>query len=189
MKLGVFVQILSLIGFSFGAIAGMSQPGNAQMGKFYCGMSRGVPATLVRTPRGNKPMIRWVDSAFPPPWTPEQRCEEISMRFQRFFDNGTLNFLRAGRLNGQSVLCVASYKGGPCLPNGVLVTLKANKNPREIMQQLLDNRAGSSGDGTIQLSGGRNHPAVTNDQEAAYLDVKQLIGESCPQGKPIWECQ
>jgi Circadian oscillating protein COP23 len=189
MKLGVLVQILSLIGLTFGATVGISQSSNAQTGKFYCGMSRGVPATLVRTPRGNKPMIRWVDSAFPPPWTPEKRCEEISARFQRFFDNGTLNFLRAGRSNGQSVLCVASYKGGSCLPNGVLVTLKADKNPRDIMQQLLDNRAGSSGDGTIQLSGSRNNPAVSTDKEAAYVDVKQLIGESCPAGKPVWECQ
>lgn len=189
MKLGALSQIVSVIALSIGTTISISLPSDAQTGKFYCGMSRGVPATLVRTPRGNKPMIRWVDSAFPPPWTPEKRCEEISARFQRFFDNGTLNFLRAGKLNGQAVLCVASYKGGPCLRNGVLVTLKADKSPREILQQLLDNRAGSSGDGTIQLSGTGGNAAVSSDKDAAYLDVQKLIGESCPAGQPVWQCQ
>lgn len=194
MKLGVFLQIPLAVVLGLVVSTTWGQASQAQTNsKFYCGMSRGVPATLVRTPRGNKPMIRWVDGAFPPPWTPEKRCEEISSRFQRFFDNGTLNYLRAGRLNNQSVLCVASAKGGPCLPNGVLVTLKSDRNPRDILQQLLDNRAGSSGDGTIQLSGGSRNSAVSvsDDREAAYLDVNKIIGtgESCPAGKPVWECQ
>ncbi len=177
MKLGVFFKILSVTAFTLTATTITSEPSNAQINKFYCGVSRGVPATLVRTPRGNKPMIRWVDSAFPQPWTPVRRCEDISARFQRFFSNGTLNYLRAGNFNGQPVLCVAPYKGGPCLPSGVLVTLKSGANPRQVMQKLLDNRAGSSSDGAILLEGNKNLEFSTID-DADYFDIQKIIDDN-----------
>ena len=178
MKLGAFCKILSVTAIALTVVGTISEPGNAQINKFYCGVSRGVPATLVRTPRGNKPMIRWVDSAFPPPWTPIRRCEDISARFQRFFSNGTLNFLRAGKFNGQPVLCVAGYKGGPCLPSGVLVTLKSNANPRQVMQKLLDNRAGSSSDGAILLNEGNKSLEYLTIDGADYFDIQKIIDES-----------
>jgi Circadian oscillating protein COP23 len=177
MKFGGFFKILSVAGFALTATTTISEPSNAQISKFYCGVSRGVPSTLVRTPRGNKPMIRWVDSAFPTPWTPVRRCEDISARFQRFFSNGTLNFLRAGKFNGQPVLCVASYKGGPCLPSGVLVTLKSGANPSQVLQKLLDNRAGSSSDGAILLEGNTNLEVSTID-DADYFDIQKIIDAS-----------
>ncbi|PMB00582.1 hypothetical protein CEN50_02630 [Fischerella thermalis CCMEE 5268] len=200
MKLSVFTQILSIAALTLSSTASITQPSHAQTSKFFCGMSRGVPATLVRTSRGNIPIIRWVDEAFPPPWTPEKRCEEISSRFQRFYDNGTLNFLRAGKLRSQPVLCVASEKNGPCLANGVLVTLKPDRNPRETLQRLLDYRGGSGGV-SIDLSGfgtnnNNNSAVVTGGDDTAYVDVKKWIneaessksGEFCPVGKPAWQC-
>ncbi|MFN6568616.1 COP23 domain-containing protein [Dendronalium sp. ChiSLP03b] len=195
MKLGSFTRILSTIAIALGSTATLVQPGYTQSSKFYCGMSSGVPATLVRTSRGNIPVIRWVDNAFPPPWTPQQRCEEISARFQRFYDNGTLNFLRAGKLSNQPVLCVASYKGGSCLPNGVLVTLKVGTNAPLTLQRLLD-RQGSGGGRPINLSGGDSKELFSYYKDSAYLDVAKFIsqvensgtGESCPAGKPAWEC-
>jgi hypothetical protein len=183
MKLGACFQILSVTAIALAVTSTLSEPTNAQINKFYCGVSRGVPATLVRTPRGNKPMIRWVDSAFPAPWTPVRRCEDISARFQRFFSNGTLNFLRAGKFNGQPVLCVASYKGGPCLPSGVLVTLKSNANPRQVMQKLLDNRAGSSSDGSILLNEGNKSLDYLTIDDADYFDIQKIIDDKSSESE------
>lgn len=195
MKINLLTQILSLIALTLSYGATFTQPSYAQSKKFECGMSRGVPATLVRTTRGTTvPLIRWVDTAFAPPWTPERRCEEISARFQRFYDNGTLNFLRAGSLQGQPVLCVAGEKGGPCLPNGVLVTFKHDRNPQETLQLLLDYRGGS-GARPIELSGPSKNAAISSVNDAAYLDVKKFIdqaeaetGAPCRAGQPAWKC-
>jgi hypothetical protein len=211
MKLSLFAQILGAIArqgaglcaiaFTISSTASLSQPSYAQNQKFFCGMSRGVPATLVHTSRGNIPMIRWVDAGFAPPWSPERRCEDISARFQRFYDNGTLNFLRTGRSERQPVLCVASEKGGPCLPDGVLLTLKSDRNPHAILQQLLDGRSGV-GPGILELGGdsrargNTSRTVIYSEKDAAYLDVQRLLSEmdttgtgtSCPAGQPVWKC-
>ncbi|NJM72712.1 MAG: hypothetical protein HC862_22640 [Scytonema sp. RU_4_4] len=217
MKLSLFAHILSAISrrldatriahkstalyaiaFTITSTATLTQPSyaqnQAQNQKFFCGMSRGIPATLVHTSRGNIPMIRWVDAGFTPPWTPERRCEDISDRFQRFYDNGTLNFLRAGKSERQPVLCVASEKGGPCLPDGVLLTLKPGQNPQDVLQQLQYGRSGSS-PGVIELSGNSSKAVIYSEKDAAYLDVQKLLSgiedtkrTSCPAGQPVWKC-
>ncbi len=207
VKLNLFAHIpsaiarksttLYAIAFTISSAATLIQPSYAQQNqKFFCGISEGVPATFVYTTRGDIPMIRWVDAGFAPPWTPERRCEAISERFRRFYNNGTLNFLRAGKSERQPVLCVASEKGGPCLPNGVLLTLKHGQNPQEILQQLLNNRGGVS-PGFIELSGNNSKAVIYSEKDAAYLDVQKLLSEmegtgatrtSCPPGQPLWKC-
>ncbi|MBW4624894.1 MAG: COP23 domain-containing protein [Brasilonema octagenarum HA4186-MV1] len=204
MKLNLFADILSpkvrkssalyAVAFTITSTATLTQPSYAQNQKFFCGMSKGVPATLVRTSRGNIPMIRWVDAGFAPPWIPERRCEDISARFQRFYENGTLNFLRAGKSERQPVLCVAGEKDGPCLPDGVLLTLKPGKDPEDILQQLLNGRGGA-GPGIVELSGNTNRDVVSSEKDAAYLDVQKLLSKmeargstSCPPGQPLWKC-
>ncbi|KAB8332566.1 hypothetical protein SD80_018425 [Scytonema tolypothrichoides VB-61278] len=187
MKLNLFADILSAkvckctafyaIAFTITSTATLTQPSYAQNQKFFCGMSKGVPATLIRTSRRNIPMIRWVDAGFAPPWIPERRCEEISARFQRFYKDGTLNFLRTSRSERQPVLCVASEKGGPCLPEGILVTLKPGNNPEDILQQLFDSRSGIS-PGIIELSGGTSsRDVISSEKDAAYLDVQKLLSK------------
>lgn len=190
MKFSLFVQILSVITLTLSSTAINVQPSYAQREKFFCGMSRGNPATIVNTNRGNKPIISWVDSAFPAPWTPGQRCEEISDRFNRFYQNGTLKFIRSGELKRQPVLCVASYNGGPCLPDGVLVTLKPGTDPQLILYRLLNKSVGSGGR-IIELKDNNN--VIYNVGKSSYLDVQKFIGESseaekCPSGRPMWEC-
>jgi hypothetical protein len=185
----IYTQIISVIFLTISAGASVAQPSQAQDSvKFLCGVSRGVPVTFVRTPRGDKPIIRWVDKAFSPPWNPEERCTQISERFQQFYNNGTLRYLRTGIYNRQNVLCVASYQDGPCLPNGVLVTLKPGSDSKLTLERLQDFQ-GLSGGKAIYLSGSANG--------ATYLNMNQFINEienpvktpsSCPAGKPAWEC-
>jgi hypothetical protein len=196
MKLSLFAQIVSAIArqgaglcaiaFTISSTATLTQPSYAQNQKFFCAISRDVPVTSVRTSSGPIPIIRWVDTAFPRPWTPEQRCEEISARFERFYNNGTLNFLRAGTYNRQMVLCVAGEKDGPCLPDGVLVTFQPGTNPRKTLERLQD------------FQGPNRGRAVYLSNNAAYLDINKFIAQaegsvtpaSCPVGRPAaaWEC-
>jgi hypothetical protein len=111
MKISVYPQIMSIIALTISATATITQPSYAQNdAKFFCGISTGVPVTFVRTPRGDKPIVRWIDKAFSPPWNPEERCVEISERFQQFYNNGTLKYLRTGIYNRQNVLCTATFK-------------------------------------------------------------------------------
>ena len=191
MKFSLFVQTLSVISLTLSSTAINVQPSYAQKAKFFCGMSRGNPATIVSTNRGNKPIISWIDTAFPAPWTPGQRCEVISDRFNRFYKNGTLKFIRAGEYKRQPVLCVASYSGGPCLPDGVLLTLKPGTDPQLILNRLLYKPTGSGGR-IIELKDNNNN-VISNVGDASYLDVHKLIdeervSEECPSEVPVWEC-
>jgi Circadian oscillating protein COP23 len=193
MKTSSFTRILSIITLTFSTAATITQPSYGESNKFFCGINRdrlgrGIPATFVRTRGGTSlPLIRWVDTAFPAPWTPEKRCEEISARFQQFYDNGTLNFLRAGRSGSQPVLCVASYKGGDCLPKGVLVTLKPGTNPHRTLERLMDYQGKSSGQPILLSS--------KDVDNVVYFDIKKFLTEaensgqteSFPSGRPAWD--
>jgi hypothetical protein len=185
MKLKLSAQILSVIAMTLASTAAITQPSYGQANKFFCGMSKGVPATFVTTTRGNIPIIQWING-FGDRWTPHSRCEAISERFNSFYQNGTLKYIRAGSLNEQPVLCVANNRGGPCLTNGVLVTLKKGTNPHSILYNLL-NKSASAGGRTVELS---NPISTVNGN--TYLDVTKLIGDN-PTGDdtkcsgPVWE--
>lgn len=123
------------------SLPGLAQTSASTASRFFCGLYQGHPATVVRTiSRGNIPLIVWVDDSFPEPWNPQSRCEEISARFQRFYENGTLSHLRSAITNGQPALCVAAYQGGECLPNGLLLTLRPYTNPSDVLDRLLNKR-------------------------------------------------
>ncbi|PZV17276.1 MAG: hypothetical protein DCF22_03685 [Leptolyngbya sp.] len=112
---------------------------------FFCGQSsQGSPTTFVNTPTGNISLIRWVSHYFNHSgYNPTVRCQEVSQRFNRFYNQGILNFVTTGIVNNQPVVCVASEMGGPC--QGVLFTLKSGQNVPRTIQQLFDVRVGASG--------------------------------------------
>ena len=88
----------------------LNLPSYAQSTTFFCAVNKGVPVTYARTPRGKIPMIRWVDNSFGGRWTPQQRCADVSQRFQRNYDNGTLKFITTGTLKGNRVVCAATSR-------------------------------------------------------------------------------
>jgi hypothetical protein len=185
MKLKLSAQILSVAAIAITSTSAISQPSYGQTQKFFCGMSRGVPATFVTTARGQIPIIKWTNG-FGDRWTPHNRCEAISDRFNSFYQNGTLKYIRAGSLNTQPVLCVANYRGGPCLKDGVLVTLKQGTNPHSVLYNLL-NKSASAGGRVVELSN-----PISTVRGNTYLDMEKLIGEK-PTGNakqcqgPVWE--
>ncbi|WP_299414784.1 COP23 domain-containing protein [Acaryochloris sp. IP29b_bin.148] len=140
-------QVASLIALSVAAgaiLAVGSQPAQASEQRFSCGQSGGTPATMAKTKRGYVPVIRWTSDYFGSSgWSPQARCTEVSNRFEAYHRNGTLKFLTTGRMNRQSVVCVASQDGGPC--SGLLFTLKPGSNPGRTLQRLLDVRYRATG--------------------------------------------
>lgn len=130
-----------------------------------------VPRPFFETERGSMPLIRWSDRSFPPPFTPSQRCQIVSERFQKFDDNGTLKYIKTGRINNLPVLCVAAYKGGGCLPDGLLVTFKPGTDPNKTLVKLLDQRVWAASE-TISLSSGDN---AASGQESI---ISHLNGET-----------
>jgi Circadian oscillating protein COP23 len=171
-----------------GTSAVFSQPAQAQSrNQFYCGISEGKPATVVRTAsRGNIPLIVWSNDAFSASgWTPKKRCEEVSARFQRFNDNGQLNFMRAGTFNGQQVLCVDRTKGsGACSSAAaVVLTLPQRSNANQILEQMLDTRNRASKQ-PLYLSGEKQ--LVTYENGDANVNLNVLLNNEPADNQPLW---
>jgi Circadian oscillating protein COP23 len=150
MKLGLFGQVLT--GFirvftisslcAFATTLTINQPSYAEGITFYCGKNKEVPATIARTPKGEVSVIRWTSNDyFPPPWTAEQRCQQVSLRFQRNYDNGTLRYITTGTFNGETVVCAAIRENSPCTDKTLLFTLKRGTNPNATVRRLVDRRA------------------------------------------------
>lgn len=171
MKFRLFAQILAGLVLSCGTTIDLTQPSLAQNTTFFCRRSNGVPVTFARTPRGNVPIIRWVsNSYFPPPWTPQRRCEEVARRFQTNRNNGTLRFITTGTLRGEPVVCAASNKGDSCTGSTLLFTLKRGSNPNAALRRLLDVR-GLAGGNVLNESGGDDWMYVDVDD---YLNAVPL---------------
>ncbi|MCT7969425.1 COP23 domain-containing protein [Laspinema sp. D1] len=111
---------------------------------FFCGTVEGIPATMARTPNGEMPMVIWDKNAIKDPNTnPQQQCIEVSTRFQTYYDNGTLNYITSGIMNGQLVACVAPGENEPC--SGILFPLSGGSNPRGMLQRMFRIRVASAG--------------------------------------------
>lgn len=129
---------------------------------FFCDLSNGVPTTMARNDRRQAPLIRWVSNfGSQAGYTAQQRCLEVSNRFQEYYNAGKLKFLTTGRINGQNVVCVADRIGGACA--GLLFTLKPTSNPGETLQNLLDIRT-NAGASPLNESYGR-----------IYIDIDRYL--------------
>jgi len=154
-----------------------NQPSYAGNNKFFCAQEGNIPVTKVRTSRGNETFIRWVVEDFEK-FPPLKRCEIVSARFQRYYDNGLLLITSRDNFNNFPVLCIANRKGVPCKSEDLLVTLKQGTDTGRVLQQILDFRSGVAGE-PVDLSGCQ---AITYDQGNLYLDVKQLVDDNkCSQ--------
>lgn len=166
MKPNLLAQILAALGITLGAISISAESSIAQ-DRFSCDPNQ--VSTMVSTERGSIPLIRWTDRSFPPPFSPAQRCEIVSQRFRKFDSNGTLKYIKADKINNLPVLCIAAYKGGSCLPDGLLVTFKPGTDANNVLVKILDRRVWAAGDPLkFNSSGG-------NDSEAV---VSQVNGET-----------
>ncbi|MCC3433951.1 MAG: hypothetical protein EAZ39_13815 [Oscillatoriales cyanobacterium] len=174
------IPVLVALGATIGALAGivailqfcgitLIKP---QSVTFICGVSRdNVPTTFARelTNGGipkRKSVIRWVsDFGDKVGYTQQQRCEEVSNRFQDYSNQGLLDYITTGKEKGFDTICVAKDKehGRPCL---LLWTLKPGTNPKLVVNQLLSDHLGT---GPLPEKG-------SNDSEI-YIDVKKFLSK------------
>jgi hypothetical protein len=171
MKLRLFIQVLTGLALTVSTSIIYSQQANAQPSRFFCAKRNGVPITFARIPgHGNVSMIRWV-SGDVGGYSRTERCQIVASRFQKHYENKTLKFVRTGTVSGSPVLCIASYKGGACPRNQVLVTLRPGTDPEPVLVQLLDLRNRAAGR-EVPLSG--SNPLSYVDGET-YVDVDRLL--------------
>ena len=189
IKPKLLIQTLMGMGLTLGAIAVSARPGNTQ-DRFFC--DENLVSTIVNTERGAITMIKWSDRSFAPPWTPVERCKEVSRRFQRFYDHGILRYVRTGEVNNQPVLCATQSQGESCIPESILVTFKPGTDPQLVLERLLDKRAWSSAgpielsagngnnrsSGIVNLSGGdEDKEYISQVDGETYLDIESFLSE------------
>lgn len=154
----------------------LSQPAiskeTAKVGDFYCSRgSDGIPTTFARTAIGDVKAFRWVSNYFQK-YDPQNRCEQVSNRFQILSKKGQLKFITSDRMNGQNVVCVAPADKASCfLPDGLLYTLKPEQKPNEEVNK---------------LKGNQNNPSngPLDETERVYINVDELLEEKPVE--PLW---
>ncbi|GCL39958.1 MAG: COP23 domain-containing protein [Sphaerospermopsis sp.] len=128
-----------------------SKPSYAEGTKFYCHRVNGKYFTFARTEDGRKyRVIRWNSTDFPAPYSPEARCREVSSRFQRNYDHGTLKKIVSGIINKQPVICSGSDSNTVCNSRNLLFTLKPGANRKAVAAKLFDKSALAAGKIDIQ---------------------------------------
>lgn len=132
--------------------------------KFYCQEDSYIPTTVaVDSQTGYKrEVVKWYSDYFEGSgYDNITRCREVSARFQRAYNTGSLDYITAGIVNGYQVVCATSA-GGSCTTSNVLFTLKRDANAAETLQALFDVR--DLGSGPLYESSGRT-----------YINMNQLL--------------
>lgn len=122
----------------------------------YKGNTEKVPTTMAFIPNKKHdpyvPIIAWRSDSFPNSgWTPTKRCETVSRKFQQFHQQGQLDYLTTGKLNGLGVICAA--KPGQCNKNNILFSVRPGVNPTTVLAELNEIREGRISDLNWQNSG------------------------------------
>ena len=168
--MNVVVKSILGLGIAASVVTIHSMPSYAEQ-RFSCNEEQ--LNTTVQSHWGELPMIRWSDGSFPPPYTPLERCKEVTRRFNQFNNNGTLKYMTTGTINNSPVICVAGYEGGECLPNGLLITLKYGRDPDIALKRILDTRVWATSE-TISLSN-KNDGLIYEVDGKVYVDVETLL--------------
>lgn len=160
--------LAGIIFFTVGLTTSMQQALAQENTRFYCGQTHEegsntpVPATFFKNDDEKTPLIIWTEDRFP---NPQQRCEKASPRFQEAKDNGTLELITNGTMNGQSVICTTQEYNGEC--DTLLMTLTSEDNSLQILNALKD-----------QLNGRNVGPvkhSSTTPQVFVQVDLEELL--------------
>lgn len=178
MKKSFLTTVIVGLSLALGSAVSLASTNKASLSNtYYCAQLNGKWNTFVNTPRGRVKLVNWAQS-FSDKWTPQNRCVEISGRFQKFLDAGTLKYIRTGNINNFPVICVADVKGGSCPDKNVLITLEPTTDPESVLIRLVDFRRSVSGQ-TIVLSD--NDSGFYADGEF-YVDMEKFL-ETVPVEK------
>ncbi len=149
-----FCKVLAGVALLSGLGGVFSSPSYAGDVQFSCDTSGALPTTVATNAAtgASLAVVRWYSEYFSGSgYDPLTRCQEVSGRFQRSYDNGSLDYITAGLVNGMPVICATS-PGGSCNNSNMLFTLKPGTNAAVTLQRLFDVRAGA-GDALYESSG------------------------------------
>ena len=127
--------------------ASKNAPVQAQSVVFECAADKqNVPTTYAETPGGIVEIFKWKSTFWKPPYTPQQRCLEVTDRLNQFKPQNIV----AGSVNSYNVICA----GNTCNPDGsnILLTLRPDQNSNQILQEIDATRDGVGGP-SAQLNG------------------------------------
>lgn len=140
--------------------------------------SSSTPTTVAQSEkRGDIPIIRWTsDFGSGVGYTPQSRCQEVSANFQKYYEQGVLNYITTGQKNSYDIICVSSKLGGGCLGDasqGQLWTLKSGDNASEVIPKVFD--VGYMGSSPLNQSDGR---VIIREGSQVYLDINKHLQEA-----------
>ena len=128
-----------------------------------------LPTTYAFTGGQKRAIIRWSTEYFSGSgWDTQTRCDEVSPRFQKAYENGSLNLITNGVMNNEPVICTALQDGGSCVD--LLMTLRLNiDDGPQLVREL----------GQI-LSGTATGPMQHNSDAQVYvqLDIDEFIANA-----------
>ncbi len=129
-----------------------------------------IPATVAWVPKrqgGHVRLIGWKSEYFST-WSPDKRCEAVTKNFQKYYDEGRLDYLSTGKRNGYPVICAAK-QGENCTKDNHLFTIKHGHNPQLVLQRLLGIIGGDTSTIILQTSGKQLHVEIQNVFDNAPL--------------------
>jgi uncharacterized surface protein with fasciclin (FAS1) repeats len=153
--------------------------------KFVCeGAIDGLPTTFAVTSRGNVPVITWYSDYFSSGgYSPQNRCEQVTSRFENFYKTGQLDYITTGVVNGQPVVCATGKDGGACTDKNVLFTLKPDSEPVATVEQLFNIRTGASSSPLFESE---------DDVDVVYINFQEFLNSvpaaadrSLPEREPV----
>ncbi|WP_295616417.1 COP23 domain-containing protein [Chamaesiphon sp. GL140_3_metabinner_50] len=131
--------------------------------RVYCGKAAdpssksNLPATLVSIAGKDEPtvLVIWKSEAFKK-YTPQQRCETVSPKFQAAFQAGRFN-ITSGQdtATGQGIICAVADEKATCDRSTMLFTLKSYSSASLTVEAIAGSLQGSASNGGYQSSGGK----------------------------------
>jgi hypothetical protein len=116
----------------------LSAPSYAESVNFKCDTTGSLPTLVAQSDATGRetPIIRFYSEYFANSgYNSYERCYQVANRFQDAFNDGRLDYLTAGIVNRETVIC-ATYAGGSCNSSNILFTLKRGVNAADTLERL-----------------------------------------------------
>jgi hypothetical protein len=155
-------------------IPSVSQANSSERVSFSCqnifdrASQENLPTTVAWIPEQKKhrQIIIWKSNYFRG-WDTRRRCKIVSPKFQRFYEQGTLNYLTNGRVEGNPVICAVATEGDKCNQDNQLFQLKDKRSSETVIVDLFRILIGDAR-GPIYQSSGRK----------IYVSMQKLLSKA-----------
>ena len=104
---------------------------------FACVVTDKTVATVARTSKGDIPIITWTSIIFNSKWTPKNRCEQVTKKFENLRQKNALNYITTSVVNGSPVICAVKTVNESCTEDEeILITLKDYSEAQKVLDQM-----------------------------------------------------